>query len=68
MRKRLVGELTSLLRGDGGQAKGQLKVTGDTRVFEEGALGAAPAGGRLSTYKELCDLANDLNKPDLIYR
>jgi proteasome component ECM29 len=44
------------------------KVTDDTEVFGHGELGKAPEGKGLSTYKELCSLASDLNKPDLIYK
>nr|CAH7763652.1 unnamed protein product [Callosobruchus chinensis] len=44
------------------------QVTDDTKLFEEGQLGKAPTGGNLTTYKELCSLASDLNKPDLIYQ
>ncbi|EDO42544.1 predicted protein, partial [Nematostella vectensis] len=38
------------------------------QVFAPGELGKAPEGGGLSTYKELCSLASDLNQPDLIYK
>ncbi|XP_072940517.1 proteasome adapter and scaffold protein ECM29 [Epargyreus clarus] len=44
------------------------QVTDDTKIFEEGQLGKAPTGGNLSTYKELCSLASDLNQPDLLYK
>ncbi|XP_062591295.1 proteasome adapter and scaffold protein ECM29-like [Saccostrea cucullata] len=44
------------------------EVTGDTAVFEEGTLGKTPDGGGISTYRELCSIANDLNQPDLIYK
>ncbi|GBP15166.1 Proteasome adapter and scaffold protein ECM29 [Eumeta japonica] len=44
------------------------QVTEDTTIFEEGQLGKAPTGGNLSTYKELCSLASDLNQPDLLYK
>ncbi|KAI5643789.1 hypothetical protein NE865_04185 [Phthorimaea operculella] len=44
------------------------QVTSDTKIFEEGQLGKAPTGGNLSTYKELCSLASDLNQPDLLYK
>lgn len=44
------------------------KVSSDTKLFEEGQLGISPTGGNLSTYKELCSLASDLNQPDLIYK
>ncbi|KAK7017866.1 hypothetical protein SK128_016544, partial [Halocaridina rubra] len=43
-------------------------VTQDTKIFQEGELGKAPSGGQLSTYRELCSLATDLNQPDLIYK
>ncbi|CAH1134863.1 unnamed protein product [Ceutorhynchus assimilis] len=44
------------------------QVTSDTKLFEEGQLGSTPTGENLTTYKELCSLASDLNKPDLIYQ
>ena len=44
-----------------------MKVEGETRVFEEGQLGEAPSGGSLSTYRELCSLATEMNQPDLLY-
>lgn len=37
-------------------------------MFEEGAMGEAPGGGSLSTYKELCAMATDLGQPDLVYK
>lgn len=43
-------------------------MTGETRVFEEGQIGEAPGGGKLSTYKELCSLATDMGQPDLLYK
>lgn len=44
------------------------QVSNDTKLFEEGQLGTTPSGGNLSTYKELCSLASELNQPDLIYK
>ncbi|XP_045609918.2 proteasome adapter and scaffold protein ECM29 isoform X1 [Procambarus clarkii] len=43
-------------------------ITDDTKIFQEGELGKAPSGAQLSTYRELCSLATDLNQPDLIYK
>ncbi|XP_044163962.1 proteasome adapter and scaffold protein ECM29-like isoform X2 [Acropora millepora] len=43
-------------------------VVGDTKIFEEGELGKTPEGSSLSTYRELCSMATDLNQPDLIYK
>lgn len=64
-KKELVnGLLEQLLSG----RRAVQQVTGETKLFEEGQLGAAPTGGNLSTYKELCSLASDLNQPDLIYK
>ncbi|XP_065156025.1 proteasome adapter and scaffold protein ECM29-like [Atheta coriaria] len=57
----LVDQLTSGRR----QA---VQVSNDTKLFDEGQLGKSPTGGNLSTYKELCSLASELNKPDLIYQ
>uniref|UniRef100_A0A673HVW4 Proteasome-associated protein ECM29 homolog n=1 Tax=Sinocyclocheilus rhinocerous TaxID=307959 RepID=A0A673HVW4_9TELE len=43
-------------------------VSEDTEVFRGESLGKAPDGQGLSTYKELCALASDLNQPDLVYK
>lgn len=43
-------------------------VTDSTVLFEEGALGETPDGSSITTYKELCSLASELNQPDLIYK
>ncbi|KAG7212048.1 hypothetical protein KM043_012404 [Ampulex compressa] len=43
------------------------QVTPDTKLFEEGQLGKSPTGGNLSTYKEICSLATELQKPELVY-
>uniref|UniRef100_A0A146MF04 Proteasome-associated protein ECM29 n=1 Tax=Lygus hesperus TaxID=30085 RepID=A0A146MF04_LYGHE len=48
--------------------KTAIKVTDETKLFQEGELGESPSGGKLSTYKELCQLASDLKQPDLIYK
>ena len=45
-----------------------MKVSGETKVFEEGQIGEAPGGGSLSTYKELCSLATEMGQPDLLYK
>ncbi|XP_043971020.1 proteasome adapter and scaffold protein ECM29 [Gambusia affinis] len=43
-------------------------VSEDTEVFQGEDLGKTPDGQSLSTYKELCSLASDLNQPDLVYK
>lgn len=58
--KRVVEQLGS------GKRLGQ--VSEETKLFEEGELGQTPTGEKLSTYRELCNLASDLNQPDLIYK
>ena len=40
----------------------------DSEVFQEGTIGESLTGGKLSTYKELCNLANEMGQPDLIYK
>lgn len=56
--------LEQLTDGNKGKVK---QVADDTVLFEEGVLGKAPTGGNLTTYKELCSLASDLNQPEIIY-
>ncbi|XP_013777201.1 proteasome-associated protein ECM29 homolog [Limulus polyphemus] len=48
--------------------KSGVTVSDDTKLFEEGMLGKLPTGGGISTYKEICSLASDLNQPDLVYK
>lgn len=43
-------------------------VSDDTEVFQGEGLGKTPDGHGLTTYKELCSLASDLNQPDLVYK
>ncbi|XP_056020008.1 proteasome adapter and scaffold protein ECM29-like [Ostrea edulis] len=61
----LVAELVETLTTGKSSKK---EVTGDTAVFDDGAMGKTPDGGGISTYRELCSIANDLNQPDLIYK
>ncbi|CRK95076.1 CLUMA_CG008554, isoform A [Clunio marinus] len=56
--------LDQLTAGNKGKVR---QVTDDTQLFEEGVLGKTPTGGNLTTYKELCSLASDLNQPEIIY-
>ena len=44
------------------------QVSKDSKIFEDGQMGKAPSGANLTTYKELCSLASDLNQPDLVYK
>ncbi|XP_076034919.1 proteasome adapter and scaffold protein ECM29-like isoform X2 [Oratosquilla oratoria] len=43
-------------------------LTQDTKIAMEGELGTTPSGGQITTYRELCSLATDLNQPDLVYK
>ncbi len=43
-------------------------VLGEDELFAAGEIGKTPTGGSISTYKDLCSLATDLNKPDLVYK
>lgn len=43
------------------------QVTSDTKLFEEGQLGKTPSGGNISTYREICSLATELQNPELVY-
>lgn len=45
-----------------------LQLMEDSEVFQEGSIGESISGGKLSTYKELCNLANEMGQPDLIYK
>lgn len=45
-----------------------MQLVENSEVFQEGAIGESLTGGKLSTYKELCSLANEMGQPDLIYK
>ncbi|KAL0419487.1 UNVERIFIED_CONTAM: Proteasome adapter and scaffold protein ECM29, partial [Sesamum radiatum] len=67
MKKSLVNALVGTLTGSG-KRKRAVKLVEDSEVFREGAFGESPSGGKLGTYKELCNLANEMGQPDLIYK
>ncbi|XP_044479857.1 proteasome adapter and scaffold protein ECM29-like [Mangifera indica] len=67
MKKNLVDAFVTTLTGSG-KRKRAIKLVEDSEVFQEGAVGESPSGGKLSTYKELCSLANEMGQPDLIYK
>ncbi|XP_075078275.1 uncharacterized protein LOC107799855 isoform X1 [Nicotiana tabacum] len=67
MKKNLVNALVGTLTGSG-KRKRAVKLVEESEVFHEGAIGESPSGGKLSTYKELCNLANEMGQPDLIYK
>ncbi|KAJ0985238.1 hypothetical protein J5N97_003594 [Dioscorea zingiberensis] len=67
MKQELVNALVSTLTGSG-KRKRAIKLMGDSEVFQEGSIGETLGGGKLSTYKELCSLANEMGQPDLIYK
>ncbi|XP_024961967.1 proteasome adapter and scaffold protein ECM29 isoform X1 [Cynara cardunculus var. scolymus] len=67
MKKNLVNALVGTLTGSG-KRKRAVKLVEDTEVFQEGSIGGSLSGGKLSTYKELCSLANEMGQPDLIYK
>ncbi|KAG8388927.1 hypothetical protein BUALT_Bualt02G0176200 [Buddleja alternifolia] len=67
MKKNLVNAMVGTLTGSG-KRKRAVKLVEDSEVFREGAFGESPSGGKLSTYKELCNLANEMGQPDLIYK
>ncbi|XP_076926250.1 uncharacterized protein LOC143589348 isoform X1 [Bidens hawaiensis] len=67
MKKNLVNALVGTLTGTG-KRKRAVKLAEDTEVFQEGSIGGNLSGGKLSTYKELCSLANEMGQPDLVYK
>lgn len=65
MKSTITEELISiLLEGK----KRQIDVTEDAELFEKGDLGKAPSGHYLSTYKEICSLATDMNQPEIVQK
>uniref|UniRef100_A0A1J3GWL5 Proteasome-associated protein ECM29-like protein n=1 Tax=Noccaea caerulescens TaxID=107243 RepID=A0A1J3GWL5_NOCCA len=67
MKQNLVDALVNTLTGTS-KRKRAIKLVEESEVFQEGAIGESPSGGKISTYKELCNLANEMGQPDLIYK
>ncbi|KAI1309120.1 hypothetical protein EDD11_004131 [Mortierella claussenii] len=65
IRSQLVGSLVGMF-GEG--RKAAPKITGDTELFDNNALGQAPDGSSLSTYQSILSLASDMNQPELVYK
>uniref|UniRef100_A0A183GAM1 DUF3437 domain-containing protein n=1 Tax=Heligmosomoides polygyrus TaxID=6339 RepID=A0A183GAM1_HELPZ len=65
-RKALVGDLISNISE--GKPFATTKVDANTEIFSKEQHVTGPDGQQLSTFKELCSLATDLNQPDLIYK
>eukprot|EP00124_Ichthyophonus_hoferi_P004629 Ihof_evm1s534 gene=Ihof_evmTU1s534 len=63
MKKDLVDALVSTLTS----GTKQQKVSAESQLFTQD-MGTTPAGGTLNTYRDLCGLVSELNKPDLIYK
>lgn len=66
----LVTRLVDTLSGSKKKAlTSQVKVRSENEeIFKAEQIGKAPDGQNIGTYKELCSLASDLNKPDLVYQ
>ncbi|KAK6060272.1 protein, SNF2 family [Cooperia oncophora] len=65
-RKALVNDLIS--RISEGKPFSTTKVDSNTEIFNKEQQITGPDGQHLTTYKELCSLATDLNQPDLVYK
>uniref|UniRef100_A0A7S4G3L2 Proteasome adapter and scaffold protein ECM29 HEAT-repeat domain-containing protein n=1 Tax=Eutreptiella gymnastica TaxID=73025 RepID=A0A7S4G3L2_9EUGL len=69
MQSGLVDSLVNMLNG--GKTELDVKVEGDTELFPSDFIGKAPASsgvGNLSTYKDVCNLATEMGRPDLVYQ
>jgi proteasome component ECM29 len=65
----LVRHLVSTINGDDKADKEKLMpMTADTQLFDNQSMASAPDGTALTSYKEICSLASELNKPDLVYK
>jgi len=70
MKEILVESLVGNLMGTN-QKKTEPKISESSQIFSENMLGEMPkdlGGGNITTYKDLCELANECGKPDLIYQ
>ena len=82
-KKVLVERLVATLSGGGGAARRKkaeptassvrgadsgLKIEDENAELFGAEIGKAPDGSNIGSYKELCALASDMNRPDLVYQ
>nr|GEY75973.1 proteasome-associated protein ECM29 homolog [Tanacetum cinerariifolium] len=67
VKKNLVNALVGTFTGSK-KRKRAVKLVNDTEVFQEGSIRETLSRVKLGTYKELCNLENDMGQPDLIYK
>ena len=67
MKKRLVDNLVDVLITGRLKPKKQ-KISEESVMFEGDVLGKDPQGKKISTYKHLCSIANDIGQPDVVYK
>jgi proteasome component ECM29 len=70
-KKYLVSKLMDTLSGNNSKksTSSTIKIKDENEeIFKQEQIGKTPDGANITTYKELCSLASDLNQPDLIYR
>lgn len=71
-KKLLVSKLMDTLSGNTNKKASTSNVVKikdeNEEIFKQEQIGKTPDGANITTYKELCSLASDLNQPDLIYR
>jgi proteasome component ECM29 len=41
-------------------------VTANSELFPEGFLGTTPSGNAITSYKDICSMADDLNQPEYV--
>lgn len=69
-KKLLVSRLVETLTGNKPNAAvaSAIKITDENQEIFQSEQIKTPEGGSVTTYKELCSLASDLNRPDLVYQ
>ncbi|XP_056162562.1 uncharacterized protein LOC130136561 [Syzygium oleosum] len=67
MKKKLEKALVKTLTGSR-RRKTATKLVEDSEVFQEGAIGKSLSGGKLRTYKILCNMAKGIRQRGLIYK
>ncbi|KAF7850461.1 hypothetical protein BT93_L5473 [Corymbia citriodora subsp. variegata] len=68
MKKNLVNALANALITGSTKRKRATELVKDSEVLQEEAIGKSLRGGKLSTYKKLYNMANDMGQPGLIYK
>jgi len=63
-KQKLLDDLVKIIA----EGKSGFKITANSELFPKGFLGQSPSGQNISTYKQICSIAEEMKDPELVYK